>query len=59
MVQFGEKISFHKIGVEGINSPRKRRIQGIFVGHIMIEQEQFHTLPRVELCEAKVGQGKL
>ena len=24
----------------------------------MIEQEQFHTLPRVELCEAKVGQGR-
>ena len=33
MVQFGEKIWFQKIGEEGINSTRKRRIQGIFVGH--------------------------
>ena len=33
MAQFGEKFWFHKIGVEGINSSRKRRIQGIFVGH--------------------------
>ena len=33
MVQFGEKISYRKIGEEGINSSVKRRIQGIFVGH--------------------------
>ena len=32
-MQFGEKFWFHKIGVEGVNSSRKRRIQGIFVGH--------------------------
>ena len=32
-VQFGKKIWFQKIGEEGINSTRKRRIQGIFVGH--------------------------
>ena len=55
MVQFGEKFWFHKIGEEGINSFVKRKIQGIFVV-IMIEQEEFHTLPRVELCEATVGQ---
>ena len=33
MAQFGEKIWFHKIGEEGINSFVKRIIQGIFVGH--------------------------
>ena len=31
MVQFGEKIWFHKIGEEGINSYVKRIIQEIFV----------------------------
>ena len=30
MVQSGEKIWFHKIGEEGINSSVKRKIQGIF-----------------------------
>ena len=33
MVQLGEKIWFHKIGGEGINSFRKRRNQGIVAGH--------------------------
>ena len=47
MVQFGEKIWFHKIGVEGINSSRKRRIQGIFVGH--------HDRTRAIPCIAKSG----
>ena len=33
MAQLGEKIWFQKIEEEGIKSSRKRRIQGIFVGH--------------------------
>ena len=47
MVQFGEKIWFHQIGEEGINSSVKRRIQRIFVGH--------HDRTRAIPCVAKSG----
>ena len=50
MAQFGEKV--------GVSSFASRMTQGNFVGHIMIEQEQFCALPRTELCEAKVGQDR-
>ena len=57
MVQFGEKIWFHTIGEEGINSYVKRRIQGIFVGHHG-RTRTIPYMPRVELCEARAGQGR-
>ena len=55
MAQFGEKVWFRKIGQDGVSSFANRMTQGIFTG-MMIEQEQFCALPRMELCEAKVGQ---
>ena len=56
MVQFGERIWFHKIEVEGINPSNEEFKESLSV--IMMEREQFHTLPRVEVCEAKVRQGR-
>ena len=57
MAQFGEKVWFHIIGEDGIDSSVKRRNQGIFVGH-HDRTRAFHKLPRVELCEAKAGQDR-
>ena len=51
MAQFGEKVWFRKIGEDGVSSFASRMTQGI-----MTEQEQFCALPRMELCESKVGQ---
>ena len=45
MAQFGEKDWFRKIGEDGVSS-------------FAIEQEQFCSLPRMELCEANVGQDR-
>ena len=57
MAQFGEKVWFRKIGEDGVSSFASRMTQGIFVGHL-IEQEQFCAFLSVELCEAKVGQNR-
>ena len=57
MAQFGEKVWFRKIGEDGVSSLASRMSQGIF-GVIMIEQELFYVLPRMELCEAKAGQDR-
>ena len=56
MAQFGEKVWFRKMGEDSVSSFASRMTQGIFV--IMIEQVQFHVLPRMELCEAKIGRDR-
>ena len=59
MAQFGEKIWFREIGEGGVSSLVSRMTPGFFVGHHdRTEQEQFCVLPRMELCEAKVGQDR-
>ena len=57
LAQFGEKVWFRKIGEDGVSSFASRMTQGIFVV-IMVEEDQFCALPRMELCEAKVGQDR-
>ena len=47
MAQLGEKNWCHKIGGASFTES---------LLFIVIEEEQFHTLPTVELCETNVGQ---
>ena len=54
MVQFGEKIWFQMIGEEGINSSRKRRIQGVFVGH----QHRTGAIPYIAKSGGVRGHGR-
>ena len=58
MAQFGEKVWFSKIGEDGVSSFCKPHDSKESLLVIMIEQEQFCALPRMELCEAKVGQDR-
>ena len=55
MAQFGEKVWFRKIGEDGVSSFAGRK-ESLLV--IIIEQEQFCALPRMEWCEAAVGQDR-
>ena len=57
MAQFVEKVLFRKIGGDGVSSFGSRMTQESSLV-IMIEQEQFCLLPRMELCEANVGQDR-
>ena len=57
MAQFGEKVWFRKIGEDGVSSFASRMTQGIFVGH-QDRTRAVYVLPRMELCEAKVGQDR-
>ena len=55
MAQFGEKDWFRqKIGEDGVSSLASCITQESLLV-IMIEQEQICALPKVELCESKVG----
>ena len=53
MVQFGEIFDFKrlekKVSTQLLNEELKESLSVV-----MIEQEKFHTLSRVEVCEAKV-----
>ena len=54
MAKFGEKTWFHKIGEEGINSSRRRRIQGIFVGH----HDRTRAIPYIAKSGIVRGRGR-
>ena len=47
MAQFGKKVSFRKIGEDGVSSFASRMTQGIFVGH--------HDRAGAVLCFTKNG----
>ena len=57
MAQFEEKVWFRRNGEDGVSCFASRMTQESLLV-IMIEQEQFFALPRMELCEAKVGQDR-
>ena len=54
MVQFGEKIWFHRNGEEGINSSVKRRIPGMFVGH----KDRTRAIPNIAKSVILRGQSR-
>ena len=59
MAQFGEKVWFRKIGEDGVSSICKSHdSRNLCWSSCMAEQEQFCSLPRTELCEAKVGEDR-
>ena len=55
MAQFGEQVWFRKSGRDGVSSFASRMTQGIYVDH-HDRKDQFYVSPRMELCEAKIGQ---
>ena len=58
MAQMGEKVWFRKIGEDGVSSCASRMTHGIFVGQHDRTGAVFYVLPRMELCEAKVGRDR-
>ena len=63
MAQFGKTVWFRELGEDGVSFGEDGRCQLTCESHdsrnlflvIMIAQEQSCELPRLELCEAKVG----